>query len=39
MGWQAEPDLCKQLPEPLGLLEVGHVRGMLKPHELLAWCL
>ena len=37
--WQAEPDLCEQAPEPLVLLEVGHVRGMLEPHELLAGCL
>jgi hypothetical protein len=39
IGWQAEPDLCEQLPEPLGVFEVGHVCGMLEPHELFAWCL
>src|SRR4051794_40289460 len=39
VGGQAEPDLCEQVPEPFGLLKVGHMRGMFKPHELLAWCL
>ena len=23
MGWQAEPDLCEQLSEPFGLLDMG----------------
>jgi hypothetical protein len=40
MSWlEAEPDLREQVPEPPGLLKVGHVRGMLEPHQLLAWCL
>jgi hypothetical protein len=36
IGWQAESDLGEQFPEPLGLLEVRHVGGMLEPHELFA---